>query len=70
MSATNIIQQIQDTLIKQYAGDVDIVSGELEELFGPGFVNQYPDSDRDGDMDVTGASGVDVPYTTNRPSPE
>ena len=69
MSATNILQQIQDKLISKYDSNVQIKS-DLDELFGPGFVNQYPDSSDDATYDVTNSTAVDVPYTTNRPIPE
>jgi len=66
MSATNILQQIQTTLTKKYNSDVEVRS-DLDELFGPGFVNQYPDSD--SDADPTQANAVDVPYKTTIPGP-
>jgi len=70
MSTTNILQQIQAKLIKQYAGDVQVMSNEIGEMFGPGFNSQFnPSGDEDG-IDVTDVSGVDMPYTTHRPIPE
>ncbi len=68
MSVTNILQQIQSTLTKKYNSDVDIQSSDVDEMFGPGFVNQYANS-TDDDVDVTDAGTVDVPYTTSRPIP-
>lgn len=68
MSATNILQQVQDMLIKKYDNDIEIKSGEIDEMFGPGFVNQYPDKDNDDAYDITNSGGADVPYTTNVPT--
>lgn len=69
MSTTNILQQIQNKLIKKYSGDIQVISNEIDEMFGPGFVSQLnPSGDEDG-VDVTDASAVDMPYTTNRSIP-
>lgn len=70
MSTTNILQQIQTKLIKQYAGDVQIMSNEVEEMFGPGFNSQFSPSGNEDGIDVTDVSGVDMSYTTHRPIPE
>lgn len=68
MSASDILFSLQDKVIKKFNKlKVDITEEELEEMLGPGFVNQYS---RDGSSTDEDPSAVDVPYITHRPIPE
>lgn len=66
MSATNILQKIQDTLIKKYSGDIEIKQKELaEDLFGPAFSSSYSSTGSEDDGDEISADAADSTYTTN-----
>lgn len=66
MSTFDILQQLQDKLLKSYKTvKVEATEEELEEMFGPGFtISSYLDR---GDGDIEDPESVDAPYVTHRP---